>query len=417
MKIAIVGTGIAGLSCAYFLKDHCDVSVFEQSDRAGGHSHTIEVDEDGKPVRFDTGFMVFNERTYPLLTRLLSHLAVETRPASMSFSVQHQPSALEFNGGSLDLLFVQRRNLIRPRHYRMLSRINRFNGEAPSILADPAYADFTLKELVEHRNYGEDFLQLYLLPMSSAVWSAPGSAMLDFPAMTLLRFFHNHGFLGLHTQHPWRTPARGSRAYVDRITARLGGALNLRRPVRRIVRDAGGIQVTFDQGSERFDKVVLACHADESLSLLADPTAAEANALGCFRFQKNDICVHHDTQVMPSNRRAWASWNYRIDARGRATTHYWMNRLQSLEARRQYFVSLNSEDSIDERSILRRLTYHHPLFDGAAIGAQSQIVSSNLAPSQSTLFAGAWTRYGFHEDGLMSGLDCARAASRLPLWQ
>lgn len=420
--LAIIGSGIAGLGCAHFLHSRFDLTLYEQNDYAGGHTNTITVDEGGRAVPIDTGFMVFNHVTYPNLTRLFRELGVETKPASMSFSVQHRPTSLEFNGGSLNLLFAQRRNLLRPRFWQMLRAIDRFNAEALTALNEEQWSRFSLGEYLTARGYGDDMRDFYLIPMASAVWSAPPEFMLRFPAMTLLRFWQNHGFLGLHTQHPWFTVANGARSYVEKITLPFRDRLQLPMKATRVARSGGKAQVTAADGTVReFDKVVLACHADQAFALLADPTPLEQRLLPPFRYQANTATVHTDTSVMPKRKRCWASWNYRIDtdaeSRLSPTVHYWMNSLQGVSRQVNYFVSLNSEPRIAPEKILRRINYEHPLFDLPAIDAQKELPQLNqLSPGQTTYYAGAWFRYGFHEDGFTSALECSRAVTREPLW-
>ena len=420
--LAIIGTGIAGLGCAHFLHARYDLTLYEQHDYAGGHTNTITVEEQGRAVPIDTGFMVFNHVTYPNLTRLFRELGVETKPTEMSFSVQHTPTGLEYNGGSLNLLFGQRRNLLRPRHWRMLAQINRFNAEAVPALDDPRFAALSLRDYVAARGYGGDMLQLYLVPMSSAVWSTPPALMLDFPAMTLLRFWHNHGFLGLHTQHPWFTVVGGAKSYVQKITAPFRDRVQLGQKALRVSRVDGRVKIRAADGSARaFDKVILACHGDQALALLADPTELETRLLREFRYQANTATLHTDPSFMPGTRRCWASWNYRLDAApdGRVlpTTHYWMNSLQGVSRHENYFVSLNCHDRVAPDRVLRRIDYEHPVFNLATTAAQKELPQLNrLATSQSTYFAGAWFKYGFHEDGFTSALDCARAITGEPLW-
>ncbi len=415
-SLAIVGSGIAGLGCAHFLRHAHDVTVFEQDPRVGGHSHTVDAPEPGtgRTVAFDTGFMVFNLVTYPHLTRLFRELGVPVKPTSMSFSVRHAASGLEYCGSSLNHLFAQRRNLLRPRFWRLLRAISRFNGEAIAALEDPAAGAESLGDFVRRRGYGQDFLDLYLVPMSSAVWSTPPELMLAFPATTLLRFFHNHGFLGLHTQHPWWTVDGGSRAYVEKLTAGWRDRIRTGCPVTRVRRGDGGVELTSGDGATaRFDRVILACHGDQALRLLADPTPAERRILAEFRYQPNAATVHTDAGVMPRTRLAWSSWNYEInqspEGRAATATHYWMNSLQGVSDRENYFVSIGRPEAIDPARVLRRIAYEHPLFSLGAVQAQAEIPALNAAArgSTETYYAGAWQRYGFHEDGLLSAVRVA----------
>ena len=383
-RLAIVGTGIAGLGCAHFLQRDFDLTLFEANDYAGGHTNTVEIDEpvaervsvspprprEGLPASatrrlpIDTGFMVFNHVTYPLLTRLFAELRVPTKPTSMSFSVRHADSGLEFAGSSLNHLFAQRRNLLRPRFWRLLRAIARFNREAVGALDDPATQSETLGDYVRRRSYGTDFLELYLVPMSSAVWSTPPGLMLQFPATTLLRFFHNHGFLGLHTQHPWWTVEGGAKSYVEKLTAPFRDRLQLGVAAQRIDRTPRGVTVLTSRGvAQNFDHVILACHGHQSLHLLADPTPDESRLLAEFQTHPNTATLHTDASVMPRTRLAWSSWNYEIatqrsagvspaslrgagfpargsPARVSTATHYWMNSLQGVSDRENYFVTI-----------------------------------------------------------------------------
>jgi predicted NAD/FAD-binding protein len=410
-KLAIIGTGIAGLGCAHFLHRHFDLTLFEQNNYAGGHTNTVTASEPGtgRAVPIDTGFMVFNKVTYPLLTRLFTELNVPIKKTAMSFSVRHTVSGLEFCGSSLNHLFAQRRNLFRPRFYRMLTAINRFNREALAALHDPAAQNETLGDYVKRRGYGEDFFNFYLVPMSSAVWSTPPELMLAFPANSLLRFFHNHGFLGLDTQHQWWTVDGGAKTYVEKITAPWRDRLRLGVPAVCIDRTPRGIEITTNDGDAHlFDHVILACHGDQALRLLNDPNPTEARLLGEFKYQPNVATLHTDTSVMPRTRLAWSSWNYEISrnnaGRVSTATHYWMNSLQGVSDRENYFVTINRPHAIDATKVLRRINYEHPLFSLGAVKAQEEIPALNATARHTTetYFAGAWQRYGFHEDGLLS---------------
>ena len=417
--LAIIGSGIAGMGAAHFLYPRYDISLYEQGDYAGGHTNTITVDENGRPVPIDTGFMVFNHVTYPNLVRLFRELDVATKKTEMSFAVRHDPSGTEYNGGSLNLLFGQRRNLVNFRHWRMLLRINRFNSEAIAALDEPRYAGMSLRAYVAERGYGQDFLDRYLVPMSSAVWSTPPELMLDFPATTLLRFWHNHGFLGLDTQHQWWTVEGGAKSYVAKLTAPFRERVLLKKRAVRVERTATKARVISADGDVReFDKVILACHADQALAMLAEPTDTEARLLRGFKYQPNTATLHTDPSFMPRTRRCWASWNYRISPDGSPSTHYWMNSLQGVSDRVNYFVSLNCHAEIAPDRVLRRIDYEHPLFNLPAIAAQKELPALNrISPDQTTYFAGAWFKYGFHEDGFTSGLDCARAVTGDAIWE
>jgi predicted NAD/FAD-binding protein len=413
-RIAIIGAGITGMACARFLSREHEVTLFETDDRLGGHSNTVMVDEGASQIPVDTGFMVYNEVTYPLLTRLFRELDVSTKPTLMSFSVQHVGEGLEFNGGGLNLLFGQRRNLLNLRYWRMLTQIARFNRETVEEIKNPAYGDMTLRDYVKARAYGEDFLRWYLSPMAAAVWSSPPERIDQFPARTLMRFWHNHGFLGLDTHHPWRTVSGGSRQYVEKLVAPFEQNIRKGVGVRTVSLTASGVRLILNDGShQEFDRTVIAVHGDQALKMLSDPTGLESELLACFRYQANEAILHTDPRFMPKTRRCWASWNYRIEAAGAAgkrhSTHYWMNELQGVSDRDQYFVSINLSSSPAEESIKRRLAYEHPLFDLETVAAQARLSELHAAGDQTKrYFCGAWQRYGFHEDGLWSAVNACR---------
>ena len=411
-KTAIIGTGISGLACAHFLKDESDLTLFEKAHRVGGHSNTVEVEEDGRMLPLYTGFMVYNEVTYPHLTRLFKELDVATKPTAMSFSVQHVPDGVELNGGSLNLLFAQRKNLFRPRFWKTLFQINRFNKETVAELANPQYGDMPLADYVKARGYGADFLRWYLSPMAAAVWSSPPERIDSFPARTLMRFWHNHGFLGLDTQHPWRTVSGGSREYVKKLTAPFADRIVTGNAVTSVT----GTRLTLADGSTHdFDRIIFASHGDQSLALLADPTALEKDILGKFHYQPNRAVVHTDERFMPRTRRAWASWNYHISSSGKHSTHYWMNSLQGVSEKQNYFVSINPPEGIDPKKIHHELNYEHPLFTTDAITAQSRIPELHEAARiTGRHYCGAWQRYGFHEDGIWSAHQIAAASRSRP---
>ena len=411
-SLAIVGTGIAGLGCAHFLQHRYALTLYEQAAHIGGHANTVTIQEGAGSVPIDTGFLTYNEVTYPLLTRLFNELNVATQASSMSFSVQHLPSGLEFCGSSLNHLFGQRRNLLKSRFWQMLLTINRFNREAIACLDCPRHELQTLDEFIRERNYGASFRDYYLMPMSCAVWSTPPERMLQFPAATLLRFFYNHGFLGLRTQHPWRSVDGGARRYVEKLSAPFRERIHLRRGVRAVRREHDRVSVIDESGhSAHYDRVILACHADQALGMLTDADAMERTLLGEFKYHSNIALLHTDEAVMPSIPRCWSSWNYRMarrpDEGTEASTVYWINSLQRLPSRRNYFVSINGEDGLRPQKVLQRAHYEHPLFSRGAMRAQRELPGLNQRPGK-VHFCGSYFRYGFHEDALKSAFDLSR---------
>jgi uncharacterized protein len=406
-KLAIVGTGIAGMGCAHHLHKKYDIALFEKNDYVGGHTNTIAVNENGKDVFMDTGFMVFNFKTYPHLCRLFEEIKAPIKKTSMSFSVQHVPSGLEYCGSGLNGLFAQRKNIFSPKYIKMLMSISRFNTESVKIMDDPKYKDYTIGEYIAEFKFGEDMLWKYLVPMSSAVWSTPMDKMLDFPAQTLIRFFYNHGFLGLNTQHQWYTLENGSQAYRKLLIEPFKEKIHIHKKVIRAVRENGKVTLHFEQGEpQTFDKVVFASHADETLSILDNPTVLEKELLSCFKYQYNKATVHTDEAIMPKTKLTWSSWNYRIEEKNGKqipTTIYWMNSLQGVSKNKNYFVSINALDgSIDGSKIIREIDYTHPLFDTAAINAQARL--HELNQTGPIYFCGSYFKYGFHEDAYASAV-------------
>ena len=417
-SIAIVGTGIAGLGCGYFLHRDFDVSLFDGNRYAGGHTNTITVDEDGHPVPIDTGFMVYNDVTYPNLVRLFGELGVETMPTSMSFGVQHVPSRIEYCGSGVNGLFAQRRNVVRPKFLRVLRQISRFNEIAMRALSDADEPDATLERFCRDRRLGDELLELYLLPIASAIWSTPYDDVRAFPAATLMRFFRNHGLLGgLNGHHQWRTVKGGAKTYVEKMTRPFRGRIHLGNAVVRVERSLRHVTLKFADGAcATFDKVILACHADQALAILGNPTAEERRLLAPFQYQKNIATLHTDAAPMPRTRRAWASWNYRLD-RESASTIYWMNSLQRVSAKRDYFVSINDPGLIDASRVLATIEYEHPVMTRDAIAAQRELPGLNApASEQTTYFCGSYFRYGFHEDAFASAIAASRAVAREAVW-
>ncbi len=390
------------MACAQKLHDRFALTLYEKNDYIGGHTNTVTVKEADVEVPIDTGFMVYNESTYPALTRLFRELGVATKPTSMSFSVQHRPSGLEFASTGPGGLFAQRRNLLVPGFWRFLFEIDRFNSTCTEVLTDRHFQSMTLSRYLAIKGYSTDFCDRYLIPMSAAVWSSPPAAMLEFPAQTLVRFFANHRFLRFHGQFAWRTVEGGSRAYRDRLIQPFAERIQTSRPVRKIRRVGSQIGVSDGAGEVLYDAAVLACHADEALALLEAPEPMERRLLGAFSYNRNVATLHTDARVMPRRRRAWASWNYRVDHAGPSTI-YWMNNLQGVSRTTQYFVSINDPGNIAPSAVRKTIDYTHPLFTLEAIDAQA------LLP---IFYCGSYFRYGFHEDALVAGLAAADAVSR-----
>lgn len=370
----------------------------------------MDVSEDGQDLPVDTGFMVYNEVTYPLLTLLFKELEVETVDTDMSFGVQHKPTGIEYCGSNLSRLFAQRGNLLNPRFIGMLLDILRFNRRAHEALQDPSILDETLESFARRHNFSKTFLNAYLVPMTSAIWSTPPDAMLQFPAHTLIRFMYNHGLLGVQTQHQWKTVKGGSRSYRDKLIQPFKNRIHCGCPVTAVKRRRNDVEVRDASGEVRyFDKVVFATHADTTMRILKDPKPEEERVLSCFKYEPNDITLHTDASVMPESRRAWASWNYRLDepsgTRPSASTHYWMNALQHLPARENYFVSVNGKEHVKPDRILRQFSFDHPVFDKPAVTAQAKLPKLN--ENGRLYFCGSYFRFGFHEDGLMSGYAAA----------
>ena len=406
-KTAIIGTGIAGMGCAHFLHKQTDLTIYEQNDYVGGHTNTVTVDEDGKPVYIDTGFMVFNFKTYPNLCKLFDEIKAPIKKTDMSFSVQHVPTGLEYSGSSVNHLFAQRKNIFNLKYIKMLNQIGRFNKESVKILDDPKYANYSIGEYIKEFGFGEDMLWKYLVPMSSAVWSTPMEQMLDFPAVTLIRFFLNHGFLGLDTQHQWYTLEKGSQAYREILINPFKDRISINRKAVKVARENGKVVIQASDGTqETFDRVIIAAHGDQALQMLEAPTADEERLLSKFKYQYNKAVLHTDTRIMPKTKLAWSSWNYRIqmqDGKLTPTTIYWMNRLQQVSDKKDYFVSVNPHNGLDEKAIIKELDYEHPLFDVPAINAQAELYKLN--ETGPIYFCGSYFKYGFHEDAFASAVE------------
>ncbi len=409
--IAIIGAGISGLGAAWLLAPHHDITVYESEDRIGGHSHTVDVDYDGLRIAVDTGFIVYNRINYPNLCALFEHLDVPTENSHMGFSVSADGGKLEWAGNSLNTIFAQRRNLANPSFLRMLYDIVRFNARALEDVETGRCADHSLQEYLQDRGFGESFRRHYLLPMGAAIWSTSLGDMLEFPAETLIRFFANHRLLS-YDKPIWRTVSGGSRTYVTRLTAGFQDRIRQDCGAVGVERTADGVWITDHHGERRrYDQVIMACHSDQALTLLRDADAPERSVLGDISYSPNTVYLHRDTSLMPKRRSVWTSWNVLDDrlqtGRGVSLT-YWMNNLQNLDPERPLFVSLNPVEPPRDEMVFRTFTYAHPQFDRAALTAQRRL--PEIQGQRNTWFCGAWTGYGFHEDGLASGLAVAERA-------
>lgn len=410
MKIAIVGSGISGLTSAYLLNRQHDITLFEAGDWVGGHTHTVDVQVDGRDYAIDTGFIVFNDWTYPHFIKLLDQLGVASQPTEMSFSVHDPASGCEYNGNNLNSLFAQRGNLLSPAFWGMLRDILRFNREALDDLEQQRIASTTtLGDYLRMGHYGTRFIDHYIVPMGAAIWSMSLQDMLAFPLQFFVRFFKNHGLLSVSNRPQWRVVSGGSRSYVAPLSASFSQRIRLNCPVQRVERDAEGVTVYSSAGSERFDKVVFACHSDDALAMLAAPSVSEREILGALRYADNDVVLHTDTRLLPDRRLAWASWNYRLGgARHQpAAVTYDMNILQGIASDTTFCVSLNQSAAIDPARILGRYTYRHPQYSLAGIDAQARW--GDINGQQHSYFCGAYWANGFHEDGVVSALRVAEA--------
>ena len=410
MKIAIIGSGIAGLTSAYLLSRRHDITLFEAGDRIGGHTHTVNVSVEGKSYAVDTGFIVFNDWTYPNFIKLMDQLGVRSKATEMSFSVHDTDSNLEYNGNTLNSLFAQRSNLLSPRFWGMLRDILRFNREAIRDLDEQRIAsDTRLGDYLQQRGYGSRFIEHYIVPMGAAIWSMSLADMLAFPLQFFVRFFKNHGLLSVSNRPQWRVIEGGSSAYVAPLSAGFADNIHLNCPVISVTRDGLGVLLHSAAGVERFDKVIFACHSDQALKLLSQPSEAEQQILGAMPYADNDVVLHTDTRLLPDRKLAWASWNYRLGSAGQncAAVTYDMNILQGIQSETTFCVSLNQTAAIDPLKVLARYTYAHPQYSLQAVAAQARW--QELMGDQHSYYCGAYWANGFHEDGVVSALRVARA--------
>jgi len=406
-NIAVIGSGISGLSAAWLLSKTQNVTVFERNSRLGGHSNTVKATTPEGQIAVDTGFIVYNEQNYPNLTAFFDHLDVPTAASWMSFAVSIGDGQREYSGEYLNGLFGQRRNIIRPQHWRLVSDIMRFFRKAEQQIAT-CKDDLSIGQFLERFGYSRIFIQDHILPISAAIWSTPSRGMLDFPAKTFIEFFANHSLLQVNNRPTWRTVQGGSQQYVKAIAAQQAFETVLNSDIHSVARHADGVDIAFADGSSRhFDQVIFACHADEALALLADPSDIEQNVLGAFRFTDNHAVLHTDTSFMPRRKHLWSSWNYLRGGQGEdgLSLTYWMNSLQPLETTTDLFVTLNPHRDFAPGTVQYEVDYQHPLFDARAIAAQKDLWQ--VQGTQRSWFAGAWMGYGFHEDGLQAGLEVA----------
>ncbi len=407
MRVGIIGSGISGLMCAHVLQREHEVTLYESEPRLGGHTHTVDVDAFGERHRVDTGFIVYNETTYPNFVRLLDELGVDTQRSDMSFGMSCERTGREWASGTLANVFAQPTNVFRPSFRGMVRDILRFNRDAQALIA-AGDEKVTLGDYLCGAGYGEAFVKHYVVPMGAAIWSTDPSRFLDFPATTFVRFFRNHGLLSTKPSLRWRVLRGGSSSYVDVLAARFGGHVRLADPVRRVMRQEAGVEIHSKEGSAAYDHVIFACHSDQALAMLGDADPVERKVLSSIGYQRNDVVLHTDESVLAKRERARASWNYRVtdEDPGRVLVTYDMTRLQSLPTQHRFLVTLNDGGRIDERKVLQRFVYDHPVFDGDAIRAQQ--LHARISGVDRTHFCGAYWSYGFHEDGVKSALRVCR---------
>ncbi|HWU76491.1 MAG TPA: FAD-dependent oxidoreductase [Rhodanobacter sp.] len=408
MRIAVIGSGIAGLASAWLLSKKHEVTLFEANHYFGGHTHTHNVQQAGTNYRIDSGFIVHNPAHYPLLTRMFAQLGIASQPTTMSFAVHSEASGLEYNAATLDTLFCQRRNLLSPRFLGMVRDLARFYREAPALLSRPDDLT-TLGDYLRQHGYGAAFRDEHLIPMASALWSSPATQILQFPARYLVQFMANHQMLQISDRPQWRVVRGGSSTYVAALRANWSVHERLNCPVQSVARHASGVEVESTAGIEQFEQVVLACHSDQALRLLGDASERERSILGAMTYQANDTVLHTDASVLPRQRKAWAAWNVWLprDRDAACTVSYCMNLLQGIASPDPFVVTLNRSEAIDPDKVLARMRYHHPVYTRASVQAQTR--KAEIQGWRRTWFAGAYWGWGFHEDGMRSAVDVAAA--------
>lgn len=403
MKIAIIGSGIAGNTIAYHLNKLHDITVFEAGSYIGGHTHTHDIQHEGRNYSVDTGFIVFNDRTYPNFISLLNELGVAWQPSDMSFSVHCEKTGFEYNGTSLNSLFAQRRNLFKPSFYKMIAEIMRFNQASLELLAEGP--EIKLGDYLANNGYSQRFIDYYIIPMGSAIWSTEARQMLEFPARFFVRFFHHHGMLTVNNRPEWRVIKGGSARYAEALTASFKNRIRLNTPVAQVRRLKRSVRITpVNDPEETFDWVIFACHSDQALAMLKDPSEAEQEILGVIPYQENAVYLHTDASMLPKRKLAWAAWNYHVTAEptDRVAVTYNMNILQGLKSKTPILVTLNHTKQINPAHIIKRLTYHHPVY--TTEGTKAQARHQEVSGVNRTAYCGAYWRNGFHEDGVVSAL-------------
>jgi uncharacterized protein len=417
MRIAVIGSGISGMVAAHRLSREHEVTVYEAGSHLGGHTHTVDVEHQGRSYAVDTGFIVYNDWTYPHFVALLEELQVPWQPSPMSFSVRCEQTHLEYNGTSINSLFAQRQNLLRPKFLRMVADILRFNRRAPALLAGDSH-HIRLGDYLERGGYSRQFVDHYIIPMGAAIWSSRPADMLDFPARFFVEFFSNHGFLSVDERPTWRVIRGGSREYIKRLTAPYAGRIQLNSPVASLQRHPHTVVLRLKNGTvEHFDQVFIACHSDQALQLLSDPSQSEREILGAIGYQANEALLHSDQRLMPHKPLAWAAWNYHLplERRERVTVTYNMNILQGLRAPLQFLLTLNRNADVDPSKVFGSYSYHHPVFTTHAVAAQKRRGEINGA--RRTYYCGAYWGFGFHEDGVKSALVSLQEFARRQVYE
>ena len=406
MKIAIVGSGISGNSLAFTLSKEHDITLFEKNNRLGGHSHTHEIISQGKKINVDTGFIVFNKKTYPLFTKLLDELNVHYEKSDMSFSVFSKDRNFEYNGTTLNTLFSQRKNIFNYKFIKMIYEIIKFNKVALTLLS--AKTEISLETFLRQNNFSDYFCKNYILPMGSAIWSSNINSMLKFPAVFFVKFFNNHGMLNINDRPQWLTVTNGSKEYVEKLTASIKKNIRLNCPVRAVKRNKDSVEITSSDGNEIFDYIFFACHSDEALKLISDPSTQEKEVLSSIPYSKNEVTLHTDESIMPNNKLTWAAWNYNIDSTNDMpiALTYNMNILQNLKTQQTILVTLNDNGNINPEKVLKKINYDHPLFSLKSVEAQKNY--GIISGVNRTGYAGAYWGNGFHEDGISSAYNAIK---------